>query len=393
MKTSHRFARVVPCLLLVASSAFAQGPLNPPGPPAPMMKTLDQAEPRIPIASLPVTITTSGSYYFTGNLQFTAASGNAITVSAPNVTIDLMGYTLSSTAEVTGIGISIFGNGCTVRNGAIVGTTTVAISGSGASKTWTVTGGGFVAGIGASGKGHRFVDLTVARCRQAGIEGSEQSIVVTRCVAYQNGGVGLAGGVMTECSAYENGWNGIEAGQNLGGVVTASRSYDNKNMGIVSNLVANCQSQSNGGVGINAIKVQDSIASFNGGNGIEAAAVTGCTARSNGGDGIRGSFIKDNSCTGNTGAGIRFGADGARIEGNNCFSNGWGIQGTASTDCFIVRNSCKGNASAPTTPAPPPPGTGDYDFPTSNTFGPIVTVSGDMSTNAAASHPWANFRY
>jgi len=33
-------------------SAFAQGPLTPPGTPAPTMKSLDQIEPRTPIASL-----------------------------------------------------------------------------------------------------------------------------------------------------------------------------------------------------------------------------------------------------------------------------------------------------------------------------------------------------
>lgn len=380
-------------LLSIASpSVFAQGPLTPPGPPAPTMKTLDQTEPRTPISSLPFTISSSGSYYFTGNLQFTEASGNAVTVSAANVTIDLMGYTLSSAAGVTGSGIVINADNCTVKNGSIVGTTTVAITGSGAARTWTVTPGGFSRGISSSsGNGHRVVDVTAARCRQGGIEFFEHNSVISRCVAFQNGGDGLSGGVITECSAFANGGIGLDAGQNVGGIVTASRSYDNKAFGIFGNLVSNCESQSNGGVGINAIKVADCIASFNGGNGIEAASVTGSTARGNLGDGIRGSFIKDNTCSTNGGAGIRVSGDGGRIEDNNCFNNLFGIQSTGGTNCFIVRNSCRSNAGTPTNPSP---ASGNFDFDRStNTYGPVLTVNGDMSANAAASHPAANIQY
>ena len=392
MNTVRPVVFVIASLFLAASSTSAQGPLTPPGPPAATMKTLNQTEPRTPISTLPFTISSSGSYYLTENLHFTEASGDAITVTASNVTIDLMGFTLSSAAEVTGNAININGDGCTVKNGSILGTTTVEITGSGAGKTWTVTPGGFARAVSStSGNGHRGLDLTAAKCRQTAIGFFENNGVLSRCIAYQNGGDGLNGGVISDSSAFQNGGAGIDAGQNLGGIVTSSRSYDNKGLGIFGNLVQNCESQNNGGVGINAIKVTDSIASFNVGNGIEAGAVTGSSARGNGGDGIRGAFIKDNQCSTNGGAGVRISSDGGRIEGNNCYNNTFGIQSTGGTNGFIVRNSCRSNGGTPTNA---PPATGDFDFDRgTNTYGPVIQVNGDMSAEAAASHPAANIQY
>ena len=51
--------------------AGAQGPLTPPGAPAPTMKTLAQVEPRIAITNVPFTINRPGSYYLTTNLTST----------------------------------------------------------------------------------------------------------------------------------------------------------------------------------------------------------------------------------------------------------------------------------------------------------------------------------
>jgi hypothetical protein len=78
------------------------------------------------------------------------------------------------------------------------------------------------------------------------------------------------------------------------------------------------------------------------------------------------------------------------VEGNNCHNNDWGIQSAAGADGFIVRNSCRGNSTAPTNAG----ASSNYDFDrTTNTYGPVLTLKGDMSANAAASHPAANIQY
>lgn len=98
---SHRLAIlcfVSAPIFFFAQLVYAQGNLTPPGAPAATMKTLDQIEPRTPInqVSLPFTINASGSYYVTENLS--VASGNAITINASGVTLDLSGFTITSTS-------------------------------------------------------------------------------------------------------------------------------------------------------------------------------------------------------------------------------------------------------------------------------------------------------
>ena len=98
------------------------GALNPSTPPSAdgTMKTLDEVEPRIPIrqADIPLTISTSGSYYLAENV--TAATGRGITVDADNVTIDLCGFTLAGPDTPAVYGIYMNGrDNVEIRNGTI----------------------------------------------------------------------------------------------------------------------------------------------------------------------------------------------------------------------------------------------------------------------------------
>jgi hypothetical protein len=97
------------------------GPLDPPG--GTPASTPNGIDGRIPISSLPFLINTSGSYVLTRNLQ--SAGGNGITVTTDDVTIDLNGFTLAGTGQVTfggGFGIAAEErSNLTVVNGVIRG--------------------------------------------------------------------------------------------------------------------------------------------------------------------------------------------------------------------------------------------------------------------------------
>ena len=107
-----QFIILLTAVSLAAASAYAGG-LEPTSPPSSTMKTLDEVEPRIPIPGSTSAVATfiiseSGSYYLTGNRR---SYGIGIQVNADDVTIDLMGYTLTGPGTGTSNGIYIYGSG------------------------------------------------------------------------------------------------------------------------------------------------------------------------------------------------------------------------------------------------------------------------------------------
>jgi hypothetical protein len=87
--------------------------------------TLSSAQ--IIISSVPYTINTPGAYILTQSLHYTPGSGNAITVTASNVTINLNGYGIINTSDQTKTTATcVFANNVenlTVENGEIFGFT------------------------------------------------------------------------------------------------------------------------------------------------------------------------------------------------------------------------------------------------------------------------------
>jgi len=83
------------------------------------MRTLDQLEPRMPIATVPFAITQPGSYVVVGNL---GGGAGGISVEASNVTIDLNGFTLTGSRSIPENSISVAA-GCDnvmIRNGVLL---------------------------------------------------------------------------------------------------------------------------------------------------------------------------------------------------------------------------------------------------------------------------------
>ena len=77
-----------------------------------------------PITSLPATIDTQGLYCLTGNLATSQTSGEAITINANNVTLDLNGWKVGGQAAGSGtqtIGIYSAAVNVTVKNGIVRG--------------------------------------------------------------------------------------------------------------------------------------------------------------------------------------------------------------------------------------------------------------------------------
>jgi hypothetical protein len=307
-------------LALSAAIALGQGPLTPPGAPAPTMKSLDQIEARTPIPASPAvpvagphfTISTPGSYYLTGNVV--VSTGDGIQISSDDVTLDLNGFKISSTltGNKTGFAVAAIGDRSrlTVRNGSITSGTTVA-SGSG-----VIVQAGFLNGIFSSntinqslvenvhiigmGSDGIYLDaqglvqnFTVRNCGGNGIHAQEVMNVsvencgliaiytrnATNCTGISLSGYGIqALGNVTNCIGNSNSSTGLIC------VGNASNSVGNSNSGtglICGENATNCAGYAQATNGLSIGLSVGGVASFcrgyrNSGIAIQAANAIGC---------------------------------------------------------------------------------------------------------------------
>jgi len=259
--------------ILIACSPTWAGDLDPPGPPAPTMKTLVEVEPRTLLQNdyqlfTPIVISEPGSYYLIENI-FAFGGANGIYIQASQVTLDLNGFTIYGNTEVG----SIKGIDCDFGNAGIV-----------------------------------IKDGTVRDFFQSGIDlfNCPNSRVVD--VHALNNGLGGFG-------------NGIFIGKDSAAIGCIAA--DNASHGFRSDFGSSfvrCIATDNGDVGIDAyVSIVDRcVARGNGGDGIRNAngLVLHSLATNSGAEGIdpSNSLIQSNSAPANTGAGIDPDANSTIIE-------------------------------------------------------------------------------
>jgi parallel beta-helix repeat protein len=353
-------------LVMLALASFtaspgvlAQGPLTPPGAPAPTMKTLDQLEPRTPISSLPFTINAPGSYYVTGNLTGPAGQ-HGITVDADNVTLDLGGFELVGPGSGTfsAVRVNTFRANATVRHGSARGWLGSAIAAVSVNSTefrvedvrvFNAGGTGIV--LGNNGEASH---CAARGCVFGGISGGN-NCHVTACIAIgTTTGRGITvgtDGVIADCTASSNSSDGIQTGESstVSNCTAANNSAAGFNLASEA-TVRGCTARfntTNGFVGANNIRLSDCSAAFSGSHGFSfavAASLHGCTSSFNGINGFQlsdGATVHNCTAQGNNDSGISI-AKAGTVTG--CTANGnFGTYGIALENGCTVSNCTVNN--------------------------------------------------
>ena len=380
---------------LAAQPVFAQGPLTPPGAPAPMMKTLAQVEPRTAITNVPYTISQPGSYYLATNMVSASAG---VTIATNWVTLDLMGFTLAGNRSGGGHGVWIYSGsgtvpvqGVTVCNGSIRGFSygIQAKFSQGARFEDLSVSSNLNYGLNLDGLGGACDGNVIAGCSFTGnglaaihLDGSSGQCNgnrIAQCVVAGNNSDGIgfyalsgqcSGNLIADCALQRNGRYGIDfngdTGQCNGNLILRCIIGDSVDSGIYlmgddgqcnGNRLADCT------LGGNDKGIEFYLSSTNG--QCDGNAIVGCTVGESADIGIDLGY-----------------ADGNRVEGNHVASHAagttTGIDTTTTQSNLFLRNFCAGHV---------------FDFmPNANdTYGPAVTNSGELATSGAAFHPWANF--
>lgn len=284
------------------------------------MKSLDQIEPRIPIANASA-ITAPGSYYLTQNIT---VNGGAISITANNVKLDLNGFTIISTSSPpanTAIFLSGALTNIWIFNGSIFG----AVTNNGAS---SYGGKGFANGIYFSGGqpvNAHVSDVNVSGCTGMGIclntnfQGNTGNCVDS-CLVNDCGGAGIAAERIVDSFAMTG------TGTAIGGAnVFRSRGV------------------SYGGIGVSATySVQDSVGLSTLTNGLSGTLVSASYGKTSGGQMGLSASTADSSY-GETAVNNGYGL-WSRVA-NNCYGNCTASIGGCGLGCVANASGCLGTKS------------------------------------------------
>jgi hypothetical protein len=370
MKTNHLLLSPILALICVyvlcPSALLGQGSLTPPGGPMPSMKTLTQIEPRIAITNAgAVVISVPGSYYLTTNI--TVNADDAVIIAASGTTLDLNGFTISSSsasASGSGIVLNLGLQDITILNGHIRGGVTNngsgGYSGPGFQRGIYYVGGTYsthlrnvrVAGVSVSGCAAGGIDLfwadlalvegcTVQSVGQIGIKAS----LIKHSIASDCGSTGIYGEAVYDSQGSSNG-SGVSAvtAQDCSGTswssadglhvsTTAQNCFGSSNTGrgLSANTALNCRGSSTGGMGLSADVAQNCEGYSYSNIGMVATNATGCRGES-GGDYYGLYAVTASNCSGKSIGGVGLQAATAQ----NCFgqsSSTYGLLAELATGC------------------------------------------------------------
>ena len=285
-------------------------------------------------AGFPVTIDGSAgrSYRLTADLALPDADTTGVSISAPDVSLDLGGFAIRGVVACSGSPTS-----CTA-GGAGFG-----ISVSTAAPRVHISHGG-ISGMGADGididgNGCVVSDVRVGSNKLDGIDtGNASACIVRESIAERNGNSGILTGLRSTVSGNMVSFNGTN------GIGTLS-----------GNTLSGNTVSTNGATGISSgsgSTVSGNTAYLNTAAGISisiGSTASGNTAHLNAGDGIQtaaGSFVIGNGVRDNNGAGLRLGDDSGYRE-NLITSNAAGTVIVNSGTIFNMgNNACTDNLNA-----------------------------------------------
>ena len=332
-KNNSIVAALVTGLLFMTTLGFSQGMLTPPGAPAPTMKSLGQIyaqlDPRTPLGTNTTpgdandifVITQPGSYFLTTNITSGLTNTyNGIEILANNVTLDLNGFALLSTATNVA-----FGNNYGIY---IPNTQTNIIVCNGTINGWAAG----VESFSSASVSLVFEKLNVVNCYKG--------------PAFAASGIITFGAAVIKGCNFENDFYGI---------------YCNAFSSSALSLIEDCTVNDSAGTG---------ILSYG------PAVIKSCTANNCANTGINrnsgtGGTISGCAANGNY-YGIYDGCGRDRIENNHVTGNAYGIDiggGASNTNNIIIGNTAVGSSVA------------NYTIPGGQIAGPLITTTGTITNS------------